>query len=152
MKKQYVYSPLPADAYLLQGTSCDVGELLKHPAATALWNFYWLSAPDIDVVPSLGERWSRGYMPQLGRARAVMIDVLDDEVLYRKVTMHPDAFIDFFEHDDVSIYECYEKLGGEHWVETVLRRADEASLREVAKHPLVTVQGNLLSVDFRRAA
>jgi hypothetical protein len=88
--------------------------------------------PSIDSLLEHGSspNYYRHYMPVADAARAVTADALNDEVLFRKLLMTPDSFINFFENeDDHSIYDCYETLGGHEWVSTVIHRAKIARAR-----------------------
>ncbi len=147
------YSPLPIEAYRLQGIPRDeIGAILDMEEAPAIWNLFWLSVPMLDFLPDAGPKWWTVYSPEPGACAALTKDVLYDEVLYRKLMMHPLAFIDWFERADHMEFGAYEALGGAAWVETVLCRAGFAADRLTAAKPPVSIQGNVLTVDFRRAA
>lgn len=104
---------------------------LPPPDQQSVFNLFWLSVPAIDVLPVYGKKktWFRHYAPVDGAMRAIVADAMADEALARKLRMHPSRFIEFFEREDHSIHDCYEALGGERWVRTVLERAERARRR-----------------------
>lgn len=146
MKTLYRYSPLPPDRYWLPGTSqCEVRILQGSLHASALWNLFWLSNPGIDKVPKTGPQWYRHYRPVDGLLSAVVRDVHYDAALACKLDMHPEMFLEFFERDDHSIYECYQRFG-KPWVETVRSRADAAVVRMLSEKPPIVISGSTLTI------
>jgi hypothetical protein len=117
-----------------------------------VWNLFWLSHPGIDTVPEAGNNWWKTYKPLVGSLSAVIADVVEDEVLYRKLMMHPYAFKAWFEHEDHSIYDCYDILGGPAWVLNVVQRAEAAGSRMTVEDPPVRVEGNVVHVRFKKQA
>jgi hypothetical protein len=152
------YSPRVIEDYRLQGVQIDeVAYILKELQSQyrdAVWNLFWLSVPDIDVLLDAGSKGPTLYTPIRDALAAVVTDVIEDEVLYRKVMMHPDAFLDWFEREpDYTIFDCYEPLGGLKWVEMVTVRADAAAKRITAELPPIVVadrRAGVMHVDFRR--
>lgn len=138
----YRYSPEPMEAYRLQNLPvCEVEVIKSSEYTFEAWNLFWLSNPTIDVVPTLGARWWEHYRPVEGLLVAVMSDVAEDEQLFTKLSLHPDVFSHWFAREDHTIFECYEKLGGRHWVSTVLDRAEEAArhLMEAGNAPVFDI-------------
>lgn len=152
--KKFVYSPRPIEDYFLVGLSDSEAELISRlgPLSEAVWNLFWLSTPDIDLVPDAGKDWWRHYRPWRGGAAAVLADATEDEVMKRKVTMHPRHFAAWFEREDHSIYDAYDVYGGRDWVDTVLARAEAAGDRLTKLPSFIQAEGNVLRVDFRRVA
>lgn len=141
------------ESYRIKSIQHDEVSLISAlPLVAATWNLFWLSTPDIDKVPTLGQDWWREYRAIPGAAAAVIRDTKEDEVLMRKLTMHPYAFSSWFEREDHSIYDCYYHLGQRKWVSRVLERAEMAGDRITKSEPAVSVQDNVLHVNFRRAA
>ena len=151
---KYVYSPRPIEDYFLLGLPDSEAELISKltEAADAVWNLFWLTTPDIDLVPDAGKDWWRRYRPWRGGAAAVLADATQDEVMRRKLTMHPRHFVAWFEREDHSIYDCYDVYDGRQWVDTVLSRAEAAGDRLTRLPGFIKAEGNVLRVDFRRAA
>lgn len=149
----YTYSPRPATDYRLKGLDSDeISVILGGSHSQALWNLFWLSLPEIDHVPDAGRNWYKFYHPVDGALAAMIRDVHNDEPLCRKLVMHPDIFIDWFDREDVSMFECYGVLSGDHWKGNVLARAELAARRLTAASPPVTIKDNVVTVDFRRSA
>lgn len=149
----HCYSPLPSERYRLEGMPQDeITTLREHGREDAIWNMFWLSVPSLDNIPGAGKNWTKVYTPVPGALGSIISDVSGDEPLYRKVLMHPYAFMSFFERQDHSIFDTYAQLGGQRWVDTVMERAELAGARLTLRNPAVTVDGNVLKVDFRRAA
>jgi len=151
--KQYLYSPFPIEAYHLTGMPQDEARVIGGiKNRLPYWNMFFLSVPALDHLPGSGADWWRQYTPVSGACPAIMEDVREDDVMIRKLVMHPDNFAEWWERQDHSIYEAYYLLGEDDWAATVLRRAKAAAVREASTHPRVQVDGNVLHVDFRRAA
>lgn len=149
----YRYSPQPMSEYKLTGVPHDeVSVIAKSEHPEAVWNLFWLSIPALDSVPGSGHDWWRGYTPTPGILGAILADVYQDEVLYRKLMMHPEMFIQWFEREDHSIFDSYNVLGGPTWVATVLKRAELAVNRLCAEDPPIRVEGNVIRVKFPRVA
>jgi hypothetical protein len=127
----YNYSPRTIDDYCLPslGGACEVGSIAKLKRHQAVWNLFWLSVPKIDNVPGAGVQWVQVYRPIADAAAAITTDVLLDEVLYRKLMMHPTSFAAWFEREDHTIYDAYDVLGERAWVDTVLQRASLSAQR-----------------------
>lgn len=142
------YSPLPIDQYrVVSLPTCEVAIVQGHPKRDAIWNLFWLSVPALDHLPGTGRDWWKHYKPVHGALSAVIRDVLDDEVLFRKLLLHPSRFIEWFERDDHSVYECYEVIGTP-WVDTVLVRAEEAATRRLIV-PRVWADSHGIHIDFQ---
>jgi hypothetical protein len=136
----YRYSPLDILEYRVTALStCEVNEISKCRGQhlTALWNLFWLSTPTIDALPIHGKtaKWFKHYLPTPGACRAITADAIADEALYRKLQLHPTRFLAFFEREDHSIYDCYNALGGDVWVQNVITRAESAALRMAYEVP-----------------
>lgn len=148
------YSPKEAVQYQITALPrCEVSSILslQPPRSVAVWNLFWLSVPAIDTLLEHGSspNYYRHYMPVADAARSVTADALNDEVLYRKLLMTPDSFLNFFENEeDHSIYDCYETLGGDDWVETVITRARAARARQAQSWG--TGLGNVLQLFRKR--
>lgn len=152
-KKRYCYSPHPMERYLLHGVKDDeVSAIMQLDRSVAVWNLFWLSVPGLDNLPGSGRRWHKVYKPVENALATIVTDVLEDEVLYRKLMMHPEQFYDWFEREDHTIFDCHEVLGGDIWVETVLTRAQAAIDRLIIQNPVVSFKDNVVKVNFRRAA
>ncbi len=149
----YLYSPLPLSNYRLPNLpSCEASVIAREARSLQVWNLFWLSNPTIDLVPKYGADWWKHYHPVIGGLSAIITDVREDECLFRKLSMHPDAFSVWFEREDHTIYDAYDVLGGEAWVANVMSRADLAAARMAVENPPVEVKGNVIRVNFRRSA
>lgn len=153
----YRYSPLPIEDYRVTSIpDCEVSQImaLEHSQSQAVWNLFWLSLPAVDALPEHGGSpdWYRHYQPTTGSCRAIVADALADEALYRKLLMHPTAFIDFFHREDPWPYECFETLGGDLWVTTVLKRAGQAEARMRQEQSTWTGFSNVYNMFGRPAA
>lgn len=125
------------DYRLMGSQSCEVREIQKLERSLATWNFFWLSVPDIDKVPDTGENWWRHYKPAGAAFGAIVVDVIEDEVLYRKLLMHPAKFLDWFSRErDHTVYDSYDTFGERSWVNTVITRAEQAAERLVVFKPM----------------
>jgi hypothetical protein len=125
----------------------------KHQAA--VWNLMWLSLPSFDVLPQWGStpRWFIHYAPTDGAFKAIMADVVGDDVLMSKLLMSPRNFISWFEREQQSRYECYDALGGQKWVDTVLARANEAATRAAQDQVVPEVlPSNVFHINRKRVA
>lgn len=144
MSKPSVYSPLPATSYVLDGVNdCEVSWILRQPLAVPIWNLFWLSNPNIDVIPGSGNSWWSKYRAVEGTLSAVTADVLEDEVLYRKLLMSTQRFVDWFERADHQSYQCYHVMGGDQWVQNVICRAR-------GRGQIVALVDNVTHVNFTR--
>lgn len=154
MPDKYTYSPLPIKAYRAKGVrQSEVDTLIGDEREAAAWNLFWLSTPTIDFIPRLGANWWKSHQPMINGLAAVISDVYNDELIYRKLMMHPQSFHDWFEREeDKTLYDCYEKLGGDLWVRNVLERSHEAAERRLMLQPPITFDGNVLHVNFRKTA
>lgn len=149
----YVYSPFPPSSYRLVGMKMDEVTVIQDiDRSDAIWNMFWMSVPQLDHIPQAGARWSKAYSPRPRALATIVTDVNDDEVLYRKLLMHPVAFAEWWEREDHTIYDAYGVCGEADWVQTVLTRADAAARRLLAQQPRTKVNGNVIEVNFRRAA
>lgn len=149
----YRYSPRPIIDYKLYGIKTDeVSVIMGGDRREAVWNLFWLSLPTLDTVPGAGAEWWRKHSPIVGALSSIVSDVTEDEVLYRKLMMHPFTFAEWFEREDHTIYDTYVALGGSAWPTTVLKRAEDAAARMTLEDPPVRVQGNVITVNFRRVA
>jgi len=147
------YSPRPIADYRIKTVPSDIEEIMRNPRGESAWNLYWLGVPSIDNVLDTGADWWRFYRPIRGAGAAVIDDVLEDECLRLKLQMHPYAFSEWFARQpDHSIFECYEVLGGDRWVATVLARAEAAGARMTAEDPPMRIVGNVVQVNFRKVA
>lgn len=150
---QYVYSPYPPASYKLEGIARDevsvILDLEEHHQA--VWNLFWLSTPTLDnLVKVRPPDWRQVYRPIVGALASIIRDVVEDEVLFRKLQMHPTAFLDWFEREDYSIYDSYNALGGDFWADTVMGRAELANERITLESPTVSFRNNVVKVDFGR--
>jgi hypothetical protein len=147
----YRYSPLPIPEYNLVGApQNEINTIMGGDRREAVWNLFWLSLPQLDTIPGSGNKWWERYQPTAGALRAVVMDVNQDEVLYRKLMLHPEAFLSWWEREDHSIFDAYDVLGGKRWAETVLRRAEETAQRFACDMPPVSIVGNVVKVNFRQ--
>lgn len=150
--KKIVYSPHAPDDYkapVKDACVVSVIQLMEH--YEAIWNFLWLSVPQVDLLlDKRNENWVKGAAV-LGRVANVLVrDVSADDELRDKLSLHPDKFLGWFQSEDPTIFDAYEVFGSQ-WAETVMRRADEAAHRLLRPRPVVRVQGGVLHVDFRQA-
>lgn len=149
----YRYSPRPILDYRIPGLDQDeVTVMLGHERREALWNLFWMSHPGIDSVPEAGHNWWKGYKPVIGALSAIISDVTEDEVLYRKLMLHPFAFKQWFEREDHTIYDCYDVMNGVQWVSNVLARSELAGTRMTIEDPPVRIDGNVVHVKFKQSA
>lgn len=152
-RNDYRYSPHEISRYRLAGMPEDeITGFITADRAQAIWNLFWLSNPDLDKIPGTGRNWVSVYHPTEGAVPAIVRDVYDDEVLFRKLTLHPDQFIDWFEREFHERYDAYDVLGGDRWVVTVLERAEAAAARMTAANPPMIVQGNVIMLRPALAA
>jgi hypothetical protein len=148
----FEYAPLKRQMYELEGLAqCEVSEIGKLEKGNAVWNLFWLSTPTIDSVPGSGLLWWKQYEPIPNAAMVITADVLGEEVLYRKLLMHPHAFMDWFSREDLSIYDSYSALGGDAWREVVLNRASTAVDRlRVSAETVLSRNSNVIHANFGR--
>lgn len=154
MFNRFRFSPHPISEYSLQGMPHNETAIITRlKESLQVWNLFWLSIPSLDLIPGTGVHWYRVYSPVPGAVNAVIHDVLEDEVMFRKLGMHPDAFVGWFEREDHTMFDCYDKLGGRQWVDTVIERAEMASARLAGSIPLpvISMKGNVVAVDFAAA-
>lgn len=150
----YRYSPLEISEYRITSLDlCEVSAImkLKKEHSTAVWNLFWLSVSDLDVLPVAGKtpNWYKQYAPTPGALRAVTADAIDvDEALSLKLLLHPTRFISFFERQNHGTYDCYEALGGGKWVETVLKRA-AMSAKNMASNLSADIRNNVYAFPVR---
>lgn len=143
-----IYSPHPMSAYQIKSLSnCEVRVIQQNERAEAVWNLFWMSVPSLDHLPTAGFGWWKLYQPMKGALAAIIVDVMNDEVLYRKLMMPPAAFIQWFERDDHSVYESQEVFGKD-WHETVLARADDAMHRCAKQVPQVYADKNGIRIVY----
>jgi hypothetical protein len=150
----YRYSPLTIDNYFLKGmdTNCEVGSISKLRLASPIWNLFWMSNPAIDGVVDAGVKWHKVYMPTKGLAPSLTADVMLDQVLHLKLMMHPMRFAAWFERENQRVYDAYNLLGGQAWVDTVLRRARESADLMSKSDPLLKRHGNVIEAIFAKKA
>lgn len=143
-----VYSPLPPEVYKAETVDyCEVRSILSlEQHAIPVWNLFWLSTPGIDKMPGAGPAWFRHHQPDPKAAGAIVTDVLKDEVLLRKLSMHPSRFYEWFEREDHSIFDTYYVLGEDRWVDTVLERTAR-SISRLAEDGTVR-EGNVIYHRF----
>lgn len=146
----YVYSPKGIEAYFLPGLDlkCEAGAISTLIRSGAVWNLFWLSTPGIDQVPGAGNEIYKLYYPVKGAAASMTADVMLDDALYSKLCLHPSRFLAWFEAEDHSIYDCYDILGEQVWVDNVIRRATEAASRMAAEVPAIQRNGNVYTATF----
>lgn len=148
----YCYSPLDiADYRITSMPACEVSGMMKLPPdqATPVWNLAWLSLPSLDALPVHGKtpNWFKHYVPTAGASRAIIADAIADDVMFRKLVMHPSRFLAWFERENHGIYDCYEALGGDKWVMTVLERATLSAKRMAEELP-ESVRNNVYYAAF----
>lgn len=150
------YAPYPMDHYMLAGLQgeCEVGAISKLDRAQAVFNLFWLSVPNIDVLPGCGKGWSCHYRQIEHAASTIVLDVSADEVLYRKLLMHPTRFAHWFEREDRdhSIYDIYGILGEDAWSATVINRARLSAERMAAGISALERTGNVYNFMRRKVA
>lgn len=146
----YVYSPLEPSEYRITNLDrCEVSEILAMEPSVALatWNLFWMSTPAVDALPQSGANWWRVYKPVDQALFTMATDVLEDEVLFRKLLMHPRAFTAWFEREDHSIYDTFDLLG-RAWADTVLMRANAAAMRMAIGETIRGRRQNVIKVSF----
>lgn len=125
----FIYPPLPITAYELPGEKrCGAREIQEHTKSAAIWNFFWLSCPEVDTLPGVGLYWPQHYKPRPDVLASVIADVALDEVLFRRVSSRPEKFTEWWCRQDYTIFDTYYYLGPK-WPVTVLERAHEAITR-----------------------
>lgn len=123
------YSPLPITSY--QPTDSALWgpqEIRESPQASAIWNLFWLSCPEVDTLPGAGPLWPQHYLHRPDVLAAVIADVTLDEVLFRRVGSRPEKFAAWWCRQDYSVFDTYYYLGPK-WPVTVLERAHLAIAR-----------------------
>ena len=147
---EYVYSPLSIEAYFIPGLNgkCEAGSISTLDRGTAVWNLFWMSTPGIDAIPEHGEKWFNYYRATERAASGITADVMLDETLYRKLCMHPQTFSAWFSREDHSIYDAYDLLGEQDWVDNVLQRAEAASRRLALQVPALQRHDNVYHAVF----
>lgn len=145
----YRYSPLPIEDYYkdMVGMS-SIKAVAALDLAPAVWNMVWLSIPQIDNLPGSGADWHKVFRTPEGLQSAIVTDIYEDEVLYRKALMPPHRFLEWWKREDHTIYDAYE-IGGKEWAVTVTQRAEEATVR---MSKILDVKDNVIAVKFGRAA
>jgi hypothetical protein len=133
-RTEYQYSPVPinSSSITLFGAH-NVSLIIPPERETAIWNLYWLSLKDGEPAPNQKV------------LQAIILDVTEDEVLFRKLCMSPTQFLRWFRREDHSIYDTYYLLGGDYWAANVISRAEEAAARLSGQ-----VGSNVVEVDFAR--
>lgn len=151
---EYNYSPRPIGDYLIHGLSgrCEAGAISSMEKGQAIWNLFWMSVPTLDRLPGAGPRWAMHYQSVPDVAASIAVDVTLDEVLYRKLLMHPSAFVAWFEREDHTIYDVHALMGGQVWVDRVLERAREAARRMASEVPALRAEGNIVYAIFGKKA
>lgn len=143
------YSPLPIESYCLDAEGmASVRSVADLSLAPAVWNLTWLSIPTLDNLPGAGKEWHKVYLAPVELQGAIVTDVYEDEVLYRKLCMSPVVFLDWWRREDHTIYDAYE-VGGKDWVDTVTRRAE---LTVARMSNILGIKDNVIAVKFGRAA
>jgi hypothetical protein len=153
--KPYRYSPLPIERYRITGLpTCEAHEVSRLPdkESTAVWNLFWLSVPALDVLTTCGTHadWYKNYFPVEGALKVITADAIADEALFLSLQLHPTRFTQFFAHEQHAIFDCYEVLGGDKWVETVLSRAAAAAVRMASEVPELS-RSNVYSFNRKKA-
>ena len=145
----YRYSPLPIEDYYVNMVGMtSVATIAKLDLSEAIWNMVWLSMPQLDNLPGSGKDWHKVFTTTPGLQAALVTDVYEDEVLYRKLLMPPHRFLEWWKREDHTIYDAYE-IGGKEWAVTVTQRAEEATVR---MSKVKNVKDNVIAVKFGRAA
>lgn len=114
----FTYSPLPIEDYTAHSACIKQIQELDSRWRVAAWNFFWMSNPDLD-----------GTATVTGTLRAIIDDIQGDEVLCRKLTAHPAAFLRWFTDEDQSIFDTFNAYGRYRWVTAVKARAEDAAKR-----------------------
>jgi hypothetical protein len=148
------YSPLTMDSYHLVGVEPDfVDAIGGHDLSPEIWNLFWLSNHALlQNVPGSGKAWGKHYTPVLGGLAAVVRDVEEDVILYKKLGMPPRSFYDWFRTEDVSIYDAYDIYGGDVWRDSVVSGALDAAVRDEARSAHAPACGNVIYARFGRRA
>lgn len=154
--KSYTYSPFPLAQYQLPGlATCEAHTILTAmdpDDQVPVWNLFWLSNPQIDLIPGAGRKWWRVYTPTAELLKCAINDALVEPFAAQKLAAHPEEFIEWFTTEPHEDYKLYE-LRGKAWVDTVLERAREASDRLVLAEPPIVVMDNVISLaSYRRTA
>lgn len=132
--KKYLYSPAVAARYRVKSLArCEVSVILETNYRHEVWNLFWLSCPQIDLC--LDAEDVGNYRPIPGLAGNVIRDVLADVQLINALTKHPHDFLRWFEYENHESYWCFKEHHGT-WVDTVIRRAQEAGKRADMKREL----------------
>ena len=144
----YIYSPLPIEAYFLPGLDdmCEAGTIAKLERSQSIWNLFWLSKPALDLLPGCKGRWSDHYRSTMGDAAAVVSDVMLDEVLHRKLLMHPTRFVAWFETTDSAVYSAYDAMGELAWRSVVMDRARLAAQRIAGEDPAISKTASVMDL------
>lgn len=132
------YSPLPMDAYRLEGVAHDeLSAIVGAPYEREAWNLFWLSTPAIDSVPGTGPEWFRFYAPTQGLLARLIRDIGNDEGLRTRLGGHPLAFAEWFEDQPATDYlSSSDPL----WAQTVVARAKAASDRILREIPPFSIK------------
>lgn len=156
----FFYSPHPIEEYRITSLeACEASEVMKLPRekSIAVWNLFWLSVPALDVLPIVGRTpdWFSYYDPVPGAFGAITADAIaDDASMHPWLLMHPKRFLEFFERDDHSVYDCYYALGQEQWVVNVITRTQQAirRLENVPHDPDDPVFNNIIALFGKKDA
>lgn len=113
----------------------------KFPHET--WNMLWLSFPELDNGADLTSLSPSAWVHPVN-------DVEQDKVLRQALALPPGRFLEWFKHEDASIFDSYHHLGEDVWSERVKHRA--ASIQGATPTTGILRAGNVYHVDFRRTA
>lgn len=148
----YRYSPHPIESYLIQGLEghCEAGIISKLPNPGAVWNLFWLSTPQIDNIPGSGSNWLNVYKPTVNGLAAITSDIIFDEVLNRKLLMHPVKFAAWVKVKDMTDYDSFAKYGVD-WISSIVERCGESAFRIATENTQSTTPDNVISLIMFRS-
>ena len=138
------YAPHPLEAYFLAGVPKCPFRTMHDTGNIAAWNLYWMSDPQVDMLPGMTD-WYGRFEVNTVLIRALVAGAGNDAVLQGHLLESPFNFHRWFKtsHRACSLFREL----GRGWAETVLIRSKEAAER-TTDAGVVSREGNIIGVRF----
>lgn len=148
----YQYAPYTLEDCFLPSEIPDPWKAVRNrfdpTLSQAIHNFMWLAVPEMDAM-NKAEDWVSAVNGMTREVADFVSDVVEDEVLFRKLLMHPKDFHTWWQDEDHSVYDFYDQHGMDV-VNTISRRALEAAER-IGGY-VVDRTDNVIKVNFKKVA